>query len=480
MSPSKTINIDFTTFHNIIDGKPRDAKTYTNGVDPTTGEKSWDVPVATEQDLNDAVRSAQKAFESWSQVPVEERKDKLRAFTDLYTEYKEEFTNLLIKESGKPRAFAQREAEGSAAGVIGHHVNLNIPEERYEDDERVAITRYTPLGVVGAICPWNFPITLSIGKLAPALLTGCTIIIKPSPFTPYTALKIAELAQNVFPPGVVQAVGGDDKLGPMMTLHPGISKISFTGSIATGKKVMEACAKTLKRVTLEMGGNDAAIVLPDVDIEKTAPQVAMGAFMNSGQVCVATKRIYVHESIYEPFLQAITKAAGTFKVGFSNDEGVMLGPIQNKMQYERVKGFFADSKKNGYKFATGKDEVEEVNGGFFVQPTIIDNPPNESRIITEEPFGPIVPLQPWSDEAEVIRRANNTNAGLAASVWGKDVARAEKIAKQLDAGSIFVNSFSKLTPKVFFGGHKESGIGGEWGNLGLLAYCNAQCIHTFK
>ena len=176
----------------------------------------------------------------------------------------------------------------------------------------------------------------------------------------------------------------------------------------------------------------------------------------------------------------MVKAAGNLKVGASNDPGIMLGPIQNKMQYEKVKGYFADSKKNGYKFATGKDEIEETSGGYFVQPTIIDNPPNESRIISEEPFGPIVPLQPWSDEAEVIKRANNTNTGLGACVWGKDVARAENIARQLQAGSVFVNSFEKLTPKVFFGGHKESGIGGEAGNLGILAYCNAQCVHTFK
>ena len=174
------------------------------------------------------------------------------------------------------------------------------------------------------------------------------------------------------------------------------------------------------------------------------------------------------------------KTAGSLKVGTSDDPNAKLGPIQNKMQYDRVKGFFADSKKNGYTFATGKDEVEESNGGYFVQPTIIDNPPNESRIISEEPFGPIVPLQPWSDEAEVVKRANNTNTGLAACVWGSDVARAEKIARQLQAGSVFVNSFERLTPKVFFGGHKESGIGGEWGTMGLLSYCNAQGVHVFK
>jgi len=218
---------------------------------------------------------------------------------------------------------------------------------------------------------------------------------------------------------------------------------------------------------------------------------------NRKQVCVATKRIYIHEDIYEPMVKAMAKFASSLKVGNPNDEGVMLGPIQNAMQYEKVKGFFADVKKNGYKFAHGKADVEEGKG-FFIQPTIIDNPPNGSRIIEEEPFGqylacrysevklirnfagPIVPTQPWSDEEEVIKRANKTTTGLGACVWGKDVAHAEKIAMRLEAGSVFVNSFEKPTPQAIFGGHKESGIGGEWGQAGLLAYCNPHVIHSYK
>lgn len=265
-------------------------------------------------------------------------------------------------------------------------MSLKIPQERIEDDEKVITTRYMPLGVVGAICPWNFPLILSIGKIIPAVLTGCTIIVKPSPFTPYTSLKAIELAQEIFPPGVIQVLGGDDKLGPMLTAHPGIAKISFTGSIATGKRIMEACAKTLKRVTLELGGNDASIVFPDVDIEKVAPELVMGAFQNSGQVCVATKRIYIHEKIYKPMVEAMAKAAANLKVGSPDEEGVMLGPIQNAMQFDRVKGFFADSKSKGYKFAAGGPDVA-ASKGYFIQPTIIDNPPNDSRIIAEEPFG---------------------------------------------------------------------------------------------
>lgn len=291
-----------------------------------------------------------------------------------------------------------------------------------------------------------------MGKVIPALLTGNTIIVKPSPFTPYTTLKAVEIAQSIYEPGVVQAVGGDDKLGPMLTAHPGISKISFTGSIATGKKIMAACASTLKRVTLELGGNDASIILPDVDIKKTAPQVVMGAFQNSGQVCVATKRIYIHESIYAEFLAEMVAFTKTIQVG-APESGSLLGPIQNQMQYEKVKEFFDDTRKNGYKFAVGAESVA-AGKGFFIQPTIIDNPPNASRIISEEPFGPIVPTQPWSDEEEVIARANNTLTGLGACVWGKDVAHAEKIAKRLEAGSVFVNSFEKPTPQAIFGGHK--------------------------
>lgn len=265
----------------------------------------------------------------------------------------------------------------------------------------------------------------------------------------------------------------------MLTQHPDVAKISFTGSIATGKKVMEASAKTLKRVTLELGGNDASIILPDVDIKKVAPEVVMGAFQNSGQVCVATKRIYIHESIYKEFLEEMVNFVKTVKVGNPMDGDNLMGPVQNSMQFEKVKTYFQDSKAKGYKFAVGEPDVNPAKG-FFVQPTIIDNPPNDSKIITEEPFGPIVPTQPWSDLDEVIARANDTNTGLGGCVWGKDINKAMEVAKRMEAGSVFVNSWEKPTPQAIFGGHKESGIGGEWGKTGLLAFCNAHVMHVYK
>ncbi|PNS21227.1 Aldehyde dehydrogenase [Sphaceloma murrayae] len=471
-------NIEWDKFYNVVDGKNRSAEQFINGVNPINREKNWDVPIATQQDVDDAVAAGQKAFESWSVTPIEKRKELLMKYCEVWKTYIPQLTDILVKETGKPRQFAAFEV-GAIPMWFHHHNALNLPEETVEDDDKVIITKYKPLGVVAAICPWNFPLILSMGKVIPALLTGCTIIIKPSPFTPYSALKAVEIAQQIFPPGVVQILGGDDRLGPMFTAHPGIAKISFTGSIATGKKIMAACASTLKRVTLELGGNDASIVLPDVDVEKVAPELVLGAFQNSGQVCVATKRIFIHESIYEKTLTAMAAFAKTLKIGNPDDAGVQLGPVQNEMQFERVKGFFQDVKKNGYKVIAGSADVPDTKG-FFFEPTIIDNPPNGSRIIEEEPFGPIVPTQPYSDLEEVIARANRTNTGLGACVWGKDVEKAKAVAERLQAGSVFVNSWEKPTPQATFSGWKESGIGGEWGQTGLLAYCNAHAMHIYK
>jgi len=477
MSPSKISTVKFDEFYNIINGQQRSAKDQHFGVNPATGDKLWPVPIGTQKDVDEAVDVARNAFESWRNTSLDERKDKLAKYKDILAVHADEMTTLLCQETGKPQMIARIETH-SISAWFDWHSSLTLPEERTSDDEKEIITRYTPLGVVGAICPWNFPIILSMGKIIPAILTGNTIIVKPSPYTPYTTLKLVELAQEVFPPGVIQAIGGDDHLGPMLTASPGIDKISFTGSIATGKKIMAACAQTLKRVTLELGGNDASIVCPDVDIAKVAPELVMGAFQNSGQVCVATKRIYIHKDIYDEMLTAMVNFTKTLTVGAPAD-GAFLGPVQNKMQYEKVLDFFKDTKANGYKVAVGQDEPAQGKG-FFIQPTIIDNPPNASRIIQEEPFGPIVPTQPWEDEEEVIKRANASKAGLGACVWSSDLERAQRIGARLEAGSIWINSWEKPTPQAFFSGHKESGIGGEWGQDGIKAYCNAHVMHVYK
>lgn len=267
-----------------------------------------------------------------------------------------------------------------------NHPELETKIIQDNDELRLSL-RYMPIGVVAAICPWNYPLVLAMGKIGAALITGNCVITKPSPFTPYSILKFTELVQSIFPPGVIQVLNGDDKTGPLLCEHPDVHKISFTGSIATGKRIMASASKTLKRVTLELGGNNGSIVCPDVDIKFVASQVAVGSFFNSGQLCVASKRIYVHEDIYQEFLQVLTDVVKSWKVSPStNDAGNMLGPVQNEMQYNIVKQFFLDAHNNGYKFALGSADIKDGDS-FVIQPAIIDNPPDKSKIVAEEPFG---------------------------------------------------------------------------------------------
>lgn len=471
--------LDFDTFRNVVNGKLVDTKAHRQGIKPALSEPHYDVPVATEADLDDAVNAGREAFKSWSKTTFEERKAKVLAYADALEAEAEGFAKLLTTEQGKPLAQASQELATAIAWIRGL-TTLNVPEEVVEDSkEKRTVVRYTPLGVVGAIVPWNFPILLACGKIAPALLTGNVIIVKPSPFTPYGGLKLAELGQRFFPPGVFQAISGNDSLGPWITSHPGIDKISFTGSSATGKLVMQSASKTLKRVTLELGGNDPAIICGDVDIAKVAPMIAAYSFMNSGQVCLCLKRLYIHESIYEKFREAMVEQIKPLKVGNGFDEGVTHGPIQNSMQYERVKGFFADVEKQGHKVAVG-GKIDHGSKGYFINPTIIDNPPDDSRIVVEEPFGPIVPILSWSSEDEVIARANNTKMGLGASVWSSNTETAERIARQLEAGTVWCNTHFDLSPTQPFGGVKESGMGVEWGLQGMKSYCNSQVLVVNK
>lgn len=365
------------------------------------------------------------------------------------------------------------------------------------------VSTHTPLGIVGAICPWNFPLVLAAGKIAASLLMGNCVIVNPSPFTPYSVLKFAELAIGTVSAGVFQALNGNNQLGEWMTAHPQIDKISFTGSTGTGRKIMESCSKTLKRITLELGGNDATIVLPDVSVERVAPQVAAGCFFNAGQMCVATKRVYVHEGIYEEFKRTFVEEVQALWRGRHEDNSI-IGPLQNSMQYSVVRNLIQDSEAKGYIVALGGSEMAPTGAGagFFVAPTVLDNPPDSSSVVREEQFGkyqislvssplfklikytlcagPVIPLLSWKTVDEVVTRANDTVAGLGACVWAEDIQEAERIGRRLEAGSLWLNSYEKPLPMGYFSGHKQSGIGGEWGKQGLLAYCNTQSIHIYK
>ena len=447
---------------------------------PATRSVFAQVPDASQQQLDDTVQTAQVALKTWGATAANDRQAALETYADLLEEHADAFMSLLTREQGKPRAGAEWEVLGSVAWLRAV-ASQRLPDEVVEDtDERRVVTRFTPVGVVGAIVPWNFPILLAIWKIAPALMSGSTMILKPSPYTPLCNLKLVELAQQAFPPGVISALSGGDDLGVWMTTHPEINKIAFTGSTETGRHVMKSASATIKRVTLELGGNDPAIVLPDVDAKALAPQLFWAAFQNNAQFCNSTKRLYIHEDVYDEVRDALADfITHHVKVGDGAEADTDLGPIQNSMQYGKVQDYFADCHVNGYTFALG-GEIDEKAAGWFVPVSLVDNPPDDSRIVCEEPFGPILPLMKWSDEADVIARANDTIYGLGASVWGKDLTAIERIGQQLEAGTVWLNEVHQYSPFQAFGGHKQSGLGCENSLHGLMEYTNWQTITMNK
>ncbi|GJC89460.1 putative aldehyde dehydrogenase FUS7 [Colletotrichum liriopes] len=465
---------------NIINGNFKPTSETRYSVDPATEEPLYQVPVATKEQLDTAVHHARDAFKKWSKTTHEERSTLIIAYADAIEKNRESLEKLQTMEQGKPQGLANQEMSMTLSW-LRTFATMKVQDEVIEDtEERTIYSTFPPLGVCAAIVPWNWPILLGLGKVGPALMTGNTVIMKPSPYTPYCDLKLGEIAMSIFPPGVFQVLSGNDDLGPWMTAHPGIDMVSFTGSIRTGKRVAESCAKTLKRCLLELGGNDAAIICEDVDIQKCLPKIATLAFLNSGQICMLVKRIYVHEKIYDTFRDAMVDfTKNHIKTGGGFEPGIVVGPVQNKVQYELVKDMYAQVEKCGWNVAL-QGSVRETSKGYFIEPAIIDNPPEDSRIVMEEPFGPIVPLLKWSSEDDVINRANALETGLGASVWSKDLKRAEQMGRCLSAGSVWINSHFDVAPNVPFGGHKESGIGMEWGIEGFKQYTNSRSLWVWK
>ncbi|KAF4847365.1 putative aldehyde dehydrogenase FUS7 [Colletotrichum siamense] len=442
--------LSFSTFCNVIDGASTTTTETRHGINPSTLEANPEVPISQLEDVDRAVKAARKAFGTWRLVPEEDRRKAVAAFAASLGEHLQDFATMLVKEQGRPMWGAQMEVSASVDRLAAT-AKIPLPETVVEDTEkRQIVTRYTPLGVVCAIVPWNFPINLACTKLGAALVAGNAIILKPSPFTPYCGLKLCELAQRFFPPGVVQCLSGDDRLGPWLTAHPDIDKISFTGSTETGRKVMESCSRGLKRVTLELGGNDAAVVFPDVDVASTATAIAQTCLFNTSQVCLTIKRIYVHTYIYPQFLQAFSAVVESFK------------------------------PSDGFAEVSGDTSSATTGKGYFIAPVVVDSPPDDAPVVTQEPFGPIIPLLTWSDEEDVIQRANDSKLGLAASVWTQDLGHGAKVARRLEAGSVWINNHMDLGSSAPFGGHKESGFGVEGGLAGIIGYCNSQTLYVPK
>ncbi|KAL2783256.1 aldehyde dehydrogenase [Aspergillus keveii] len=466
-------------FFNIIDSDCSSGCSTAPLINPRTKRNLWDVPVASKADIDIAVQAARRAFGSWKLLTLEKRQHYLLELADKLETERNEIHYALANETGKSDLLAQMEIDDSLDFIKFNASQPLDDEVEFEDEKLKIISTHAPIGVVGAICPWNFPLVLAVAKIAAALVTGNCIIVKPSPFTPCATLKFAELAIPILPPGVLQALNGNNDIGQIMTLHPGIDKISFTGSTATGKKVAENAARTLKRVTLELGGNDASIVCPDVDVQAVATKLALGVFFHSGQMCVATKRVYVHQIIFAEFRDAFVQAVRAIEVKVAGHQPSLFSPLQNKMQYDIVKELIKDSRGNGYNIICG-GEPEEGLPGFFITPTVVDRPPDDSQIVQKEQFGPIIPLMEWSAEDEVVARVNDTDAGLGSCVWASDIATAERIARKLEVGTVWINNFEVPSPYGYFSGWKQSGVGGEWGRQGLRSYCHTQTIQFYN
>lgn len=460
----------------LIDGRLVAGDDSIDVINPATEEVLAACPRASVNQLNEAVAAAKAAFPAWSARPIEERRQMIGKMADAMEGAKVELARLLTQEQGKPLAEAMGEVEATILWFreLKEH---DLPVKVIEDTDTRRIEQHRrALGVVGAIIPWNFPLLVVAFKVPFALLAGNTIVLKPSPTTPLSTLKIGELVADILPPGVLNIITDANDLGDKLSSHPDVAKISFTGSTETGKKVMANAVASIKRLTLELGGNDAAIVLPDVDPAKAAKGIYSGAMTNAGQVCLAIKRVYVHTDVYDSVCDELAKLADAAVVDDGLSQGVEMGPLQNSKQYEKVLGFLKDAETDGTIVTGGVVD----RPGYFVRPTIVRDITDGHRLVDEEQFGPILPLIRFDNIEDALARANASPWGLGGSVWSSDRNSAHDIAKRMEAGSVWINQHLDIGPHIPFGGAKQSGVGVEYGEEGLLEFTQLHVINEAK
>jgi acyl-CoA reductase-like NAD-dependent aldehyde dehydrogenase len=457
-----------------INGKAAPSHRTFEVVSPVTGEVYAEAPDCTREQLDEAMESAERAFPQW-------RKDdafRIQVLHDMacaVEAHAEEIARCQTMEQGRP---FHKSVEGvkAAARHFLHYAELEIPREVLQnDDEAFTELVRRPLGVVAVIKPWNSPAVNVLHVLGPVIRIGNTAVLKPSPFTPTSALAIGEVLRDVVPPGVVNIITGGDSLGQWMVEHPIPRGVAFTGSSETGRLVNRSASPDLKRCLLELGGNDPAIVLDDVDPEQVAEKVFWTAFVNSGQICAAVKRVYVHESIYEEFANALAKIANSVKVGDVFDKGTDLGPLTNKPQFDRVKELVDDALAKGATALAGGHPID--GEGFFFAPTILTGVKEGFRIVDEEQFGPALPVMSYTTIDEAVERANSTPYGLGASVWARDLERAAAVAERIESGMVWINSHApESKDNAPFGGVKGSGLGTQNGIYSIYAFSDPQAV----
>lgn len=437
-------------------------------LDPATGELVGRAPEHTVADLDAAVAAARAAQPAWAALGHERRSELLDRAADAVEANAEALAELLSREQGKPLngPNARFEVGACAAWLRATAAFPLEPEVLVDEEGSRAELHYRPLGVVGAIGPWNWPMMISVWQLAPALRMGNTVVLKPSEYTPLSVLALVHVLSQELPTDVLRVVSGGRDVGERLAAHPEVDKIMFTGSTATGKAIIRSSADTVKRLTLELGGNDAGIVLPDADPRAIAEDLFWGAFINTGQTCAALKRLYVHESIYEDVCQALTEVARQVPMGVGREEQNVLGPLQNKAQFDIVSRLVQAAKDAGARVLLGGDPDPD-QPGYFYPTTLVADVDNDNPLVAEEQFGPALPIVRYSTVNEAVEMANALDVGLGASVWGTDREQALAVAARLQAGTVWVNKHGAVDPRVPFGGVKQSGYGLEFGVEGL-------------
>jgi acyl-CoA reductase-like NAD-dependent aldehyde dehydrogenase len=450
----------------LIDGKLIPGDDTLDVINFATGQVLAQVASASAGQFEAAVAAAKAAQPRWAATPLETRRAaplKLATHIDANIPA---IARALVQEQGKPLSEAEGEVAYAAVFLLYFAEQELAPETIQDDDEYFIQMHYRPLGVVAGITPWNFPFLIGMYKLGPSVLLGNSFIWKPAPTTPVTALMLAPVLAEIFPAGVVNIVTDKNDLGGVLTSHKDVVKVSFTGSTATGRKIM-AAASSLKRLTLELGGNDAGIVLPDADIGKTAQRVVGSAFFNAGQACIALKRLYVHRSIYQEMCAALKEEVGSISVGDGLEQGTRMGPLQNAQQYAKAQHYLDVAAKDG-RITSGGEKLD--GPGYFIRPTLVADIADGSALVDEEQFAPILPVVVYDDVDEVIARANASEYGLGGSVWSKSVEKAAQVAARMESGTIWINHHTHFGPRIPFAGAKQSGVGSEFGREGLLEF----------
>jgi betaine-aldehyde dehydrogenase len=457
--------------------------------DPSNEEMLAAVAAATADDVDLAVRAARRAFDEgpWPSMSGAARAVVLRKIAQGIRDRQQELAELEVRDNGKPLPEALWDI-GDTAGCFDFYADLAEDLDGHSEqpvalaDERFSsVARKEPVGVAGAIIPWNFPMLMAAWKVAPALAAGCCMVLKPSELTPLTALELARIAHKAgLPAGVLNVVTGlGPDAGAPLAEHPGIDKLAFTGSVPTGSRIMQAAAKDIKNISLELGGKSPFIVFADSDVEAAVEWIMFGIFWNQGQVCSATSRVLVQRELYAPLLERLKQEAEKMRIGNGMEEGVLLGPLVNKSQYDKVREAIQRGREEGAKLVYGGERPAGFAKGFYLQPTIFADVPEDSWIWNEEIFGPVVCIRPFDDEAEALRSANDSRFGLAAAVMSKDLPRAERVARKLRAGIVWINCSQPTFTEAPWGGYKQSGIGRELGEWGLNNYLETKQITRY-